>query len=294
MLDLEVANEMNENRYTHTVPFDYTDVIRLRNYLVGIFPSLETASAVKKAIRQKRIHVDGNEGRTGDWIAPGMVITCSTLSFVPVDGKFDIPIVFQDEHLLILNKPPGVVSSSVNGRSLQRELKKIQPCQAADALPYPYLVHRLDRQTSGLIIAARTMACRRMLGEMLEQHAVCKEYIALVEGDARDIPILIEHDIDGKSAKTEIVKVDLAKTRDITSIVQIKLHTGRTHQIRIHLTAVGHPIIGDQSYNSGGLDFKQGLFLMCSHLSFVHPITQSKLSTRADLHKKYVKYINKV
>lgn len=285
---------MNENTYTHTVPVDYSDVMRLRNYLVGIFPLLETASAVKKAIKQKRIQLDGDEGNTGDWILPGMVITYRAFRFVTVAGKFDIPIVFQDDHLLILNKPPGVVTSSVNSRSLQTELKKIDPSQAADALPYPYLVHRLDRQTSGLIIAARTMACRRMLGEMLEQHAVCKEYIALVEGDARDIPILIENDLDGKSAKTEIVKVDIANTRDITSIVRIKLHTGRTHQIRIHLTAAGHPIIGDQLHNIGGLDFKQGLFLMCSHLSFVHPITQSEVSTRADLHKKFIKYIKKV
>lgn len=285
---------MNENTYTHTVPVDYSDVMRLRNYLVGIFPLLETASAVKKAIKQKRIQLDGDEGNTGDWILPGMVITYRAFRFVTVAGKFDIPIVFQDDHLLILNKPPGVVTSSVNSRSLQTELKKIDPSQAADALPYPYLVHRLDRQTSGLIIAARTMACRRMLGEMLEQHAVCKEYIALVEGDARDIPILIEESIDGKSAKTEIVKVDIANTRDITSIVRIKLHTGRTHQIRIHLTAAGHPIIGDQLHNIGGLDFKQGLFLMCSHLSFVHPITQSEVSTRADLHKKFIKYIKKV
>lgn len=282
---------MNQRHFTHIVPADMNERQRLSNYIVGKFPFLETKSASKKAIKKEEIYIDGRVGATGDWVAAGAKL--EYLSKFKKTQHIDkaINVVYEDDHLLILNKPPGLVSSAASSQSLQGMLKSYPSVDIEGALFYPYLIHRLDRQTCGLIITARTMDTRRGLGEMVEEHKIVKEYSLIVEGHLDANLKFIEVPIDKKNAKTELLSIRHLSTVDQTSYVRVRLHSGRTHQIRKHFLSIGHPIVGDDVYNKGGLTFGRGLFLMADYLEFEHPVTGERLVMTVDLHAKFCKYL---
>jgi len=280
---------MQSKEYNHIVPYTFTDRIRLSKYIVGKFPLLESASAAKKAIKNGEITINGRVGQTADWIVAGDKIDFKTYFQKPI-SKTDLDVVFEDDYLLVINKPPGMLSSG-NSRSLQSELKSYPESKTGNALFYPYLVHRLDRQTSGLIIAARTMDCRRQLGLMIDQNQLTKEYSLMVEGHFNQEIKYLDDDIDEKSAKTEILKVKHLKTMDPSSYVRVRLHTGRTHQIRKHFFGCGYPIVGDDIYNKDGLSFGRGLFLMSDYLKILHPVTDKQMEVEVKLHDKFLKYL---
>jgi len=277
---------------TQVVPLEYKDKERLSKYLVGKMLYLETLSAVKKAIKVGRVTVNGKIATTGYWVQIGDVIKYSIpISADHTDTK--IEVLFEDDHLLIVNKPPGLLSSGVSGPSLQTQLMDYRSSGVEDALSCPYLIHRLDKATSGIMMAARSMEARRSLGTMLETRAINKEYSVIVEGIVSQKLEWITTEIDGQSAKTEILSAKPLVTRDASTYVRVRLHTGRTHQIRRHLADAGHPIIGDILYNSDGLSFGYGLFLMADRVQFIHPITSVEVDKAAPLHKKFDRYISR-
>ncbi|MFT4536011.1 MAG: 23S rRNA pseudouridine1911/1915/1917 synthase [Saprospiraceae bacterium] len=282
---------MNQRHFSHIVPPDLHERQRLSNYIVGKFPFLETGSAAKKAIKKKQVLIDSRVGVTGDWVIAG-----TKLEYI---SQFDehhqvdpaINILYEDDHFLILNKPPGLLSSGNSSISLQGMLKSYPTVDKEGALFYPYLVHRLDRQTCGLIIAARTIDARRRLGEMVENHQIIKRYSLIVEGHLENNIKYIDQPIDDRDAKTEILSITHLSTNDASSYIRVRLHSGRTHQIRRHFLGIGHPIVGDDIYNKEGLSFGRGLFLMADYLEFEHPITGSQVLMTVDLHGKFRKYL---
>jgi RluA family pseudouridine synthase len=282
---------MNQRHFTHIVPADMNERQRLSNYIVGKFPFLETRSASNKAIKKEEIYIDGRVGATGDWVVAGAKLEYLTKFKKTQHIDKAINVVYEDDHLLILNKPPGLVSSGASSKSLQGMLKSYPSTEIEGALFYPYLIHRLDRQTSGLIIAARTIEARRELGEMVENRKIIKEYSLIAEGYVdTNIKFLEEH-INEKNAKTEVLSVSHLTTKDATSYIRARLHTGRTHQIRKHFHSSGHPLVGDDIYNKEGLTFGRGLFLMADYLKFEHPVTGERLVMTVDLHAKFCKYL---
>lgn len=203
------------------------------------------------------------------------------------DPGMAIEIVYLDDHLLIANKPPGLLS--VPGRGAEKSV-----CLTAMLEPdygTVLAVHRLDMDTSGLIVLARNTIAHRTLSRTFERRQIEKQYHAIVYGEPEsrsgliDLPIgrdwadrprrCIDH-VSGKPSQTSWLKLRTAPGR---SLLQLSPHTGRTHQLRLHCSAIGHAIIGDRLYGSRGP--KERLFLHASALLFDHPVTGAKIDIRS-------------
>lgn len=275
--------------YIHKVPDDLVGKFRLRTYIKGRFPYLETGSAVKKAIQKKQIKLDAKVGSTGDWVMAGSIISYELIYDIPKVGGAIVEVLYEDHDLVVVRKPPGVASSG-NHNSLQLRLQGLPIEDYNGSLPYPYLVHRLDKATEGLLIAAKNMETRRLLALMLENHSIIKDYVCIVEGVIDESMKWITAQIDDKPAKTEIIDSIILNTKDVTSKVFVRLHSGRTHQIRKHFKDIGHPIIGDRLYDTEGLSFGTGLLLCAYHLQFKHPISNKTITVRYPIPTKISKY----
>ena len=255
-----------------------------------MFPYLETGSAVKKALKKENIYVNDEPGTTGYWVKAGDVIRFELrFDLLPFQSTL-FGIAYEDDDLVVGRKNAGTASSGY-GITFQLLLRgKVSIDKSEDGLPYPYLIHRLDKATSGLLIAAKNMTALRILNEMLASNQIKKDYILICEGHLDKSCKWIDVKIDGKVAKTEILSINHLKTKDKTSRVTVRLHTGRTHQIRKHLLSIGHPLVGDQLYNQEGLNFKTGLLLHAYRLEFNHPRTDKHLVIEDDIPSKITKY----
>jgi RluA family pseudouridine synthase len=269
------------------------DEIRIYNYLPGIFNSLVSRKSIKKALKKGLIIVDGKSVSSALWLKKGMLI-----ELVEEDQKvakiYDLPleVVFEDDHLAVVNKPAGLVSSANQFRTLQNALAgNLKPSKQVDAIA-PVLVHRLDSATSGLLIVAKTASTALRLGELLAQRKVKKKYEALLIGEIEDEG-QIDEDIEGKEAITEFKKLASIDTGTFGVISRVVLYpkTGRTHQLRIHMMKKACPILGDRIYGSEDNNVKgRGLFLSAVALEFQHPTTFQTLKLEIPTPGKFEKY----
>ncbi len=235
--------------------------------------------------------------RPGDWITidkPGPGPLVVNHEIVPLD------LLYEDEVLLVVNKPAGVVvhptSGIWNGTLLNGLLRHLQLREKAEgrkeANVDPGLVHRLDKETSGVMVVAKTDQAHQALSSQFEKHTITKIYEALVFGGPRydhgTIDVAIgRKSVDGKSIPTNTTKPQSAITEfrvlqrfgDVASHVELTPHTGRKHQLRIHVASLGCPIFGDQLYGwqnvcrVGDMDIPR-MFLHARTLGFRHPISE--------------------
>lgn len=195
-------------------------------------------------------------------------------------------LVYLDEALIVLNKPSGLLSVPGRGEDKQDCLSSRVQAQFADAL----VVHRLDMATSGLIVMARSAAVQRTLNEAFAARQIHKRYVAVVQGampvskdwQTIDLPILVDwpkrplrkiDPVNGKPSTTRwrCVSTNLATH---TSRVELEPLTGRSHQLRVHLQAMGHPILGDALYAPADVAAKSSrLLLHAAELGFLHPVS---------------------
>lgn len=197
-------------------------------------------------------------------------------------------IIYQDDDLLALNKPAGLLSVPGRGEDKQDSLSIRVQAEYPEAL----IVHRLDMSTSGLILMARNKDMQRQLGMLFEQRQVFKRYIAIVDGKLEqqsgeiNLPLItdwpnrpkqkIDHKI-GKPALT-LYKVLEYNENANTTRLELKPLTGRTHQLRVHMQAIGHTILGDEFYASEEARSKsERLLLHAESLGFIHPLTENKI-----------------
>ncbi|WP_010662728.1 RluA family pseudouridine synthase [Marinilabilia salmonicolor] len=258
-----------------------TRSIRLSDYGPGIFPGLSTKSAFKKAIKKGEILVDGQSGTTGHIVRPGEEITWNPLEQKPVKlYHIDLEIIYEDEYMAVVNKPAGVVVSGNQFRTLENALPlHLRPSSQTDALAAPKAIHRLDAPTSGLIIIAKTAAARVKLSQLMEKKEIEKTYQAVVIGETQEA-WSSETPVDEKTASTLFRKImDIPSLRSGTlTLVEAQPLTGRTHQIRKHLSEAGTPILGDKLYGTEGLIMKgKGLFLCATRIAFLHPFSDEKM-----------------
>jgi len=209
----------------------------------------------------------------------------------------DVPIVFADEHIVVVDKPAGMVTHPSKGHDEGTLVHGLLGAGIAggDDPDRPGIVHRLDRDTSGLMLVARTERAHRRLGRMMRDRDIERRYLALVHGEfppALTIDRPIGRDprrrtrqavvqVGGKEAITHFRTVERVGR---LTLVEARLETGRTHQVRVHLEAAGHPVVGDPLYGQGraahGLDRQ---FLHAYRLGLPHPETGEDLSFESPL-----------
>ena len=273
--------------YIYKVEQDTTPTF-IDDFLTGIFPVLDTRKSIKKALKRGEIYVNNEVVNRNYQVRAGDEI-CVKQRPKTFPSQPPLDIVYKDEALLIVNKPPGIITSGKSKVSIEKMLTQVDPASQNDALPYPKLIHRIDRDTCGLLIAARTKSMLSLLNDLMQTHTLSKYYLAFAEGE---VPLIeINQQIDSKPAHTIVLWRQVLDTKDTVSAIILKIGTGRTHQIRKHLSGIGHPLVGDDKYNTKGVSFSRGLFLQAIAVKFDHPVSGKHLSITAPLHKKFRKYL---
>ena len=205
-------------------------------------------------------------------------------------------IAYEDEHLLVVDKPPGVVVHPAR-RNLTGTLAQALAGRIAggDDPRRQGIVHRLDRDTSGLLVAARSEPAYERLKAMLKAREITREYLALVEGrpgarsgtiDAplgRDRRVRTRVSTDTDEPRPAVTHFETERLFERFTLLRVRLETGRTHQVRAHLKAIGHPVAGDPEYGRRGLLGLDRQFLHAARLAFAHPVSGERLEIRSPL-----------
>jgi 23S rRNA pseudouridine1911/1915/1917 synthase len=204
-------------------------------------------------------------------------------------------VAYRDEHLLVIDKPAGLVVHPARGHR-QGTLSQLLAGTAAGGDPErPGIVHRLDRDTSGLLVVARSEEVHRLLREAIAERHIEREYLALVQGRpparsgtieapiGRDPQVRTRMAIGGNAPREARTHFAIVRALPAHTLLRVKLETGRTHQIRVHMQAIGHPVAGDPEYGAPGDLGLQRQFLHAARLAFPHPLSGEPIELRSEL-----------
>jgi len=268
--------------------FDYVCV-----YLSGVFPS---KNGVKKAFKDELILLNGKIALSGEWLAEGDKVEVKAQDL----GAFKIfplklEVLFEDAFMAVIHKPAGFPVSGNYYKTIQNALPyNLSVSKEQDALILPRPVHRLDKLTSGLLLVAKTRSAQINLGQQFENQQISKTYVALVKGKLEGEGVL-DSSIDQQKAKTFYKSVRVEQSLSYADVSMVELHpkTGRTHQLRIHMAEIGHPIVGDTIYDSERVLKGKGLFLIAFKVSFFHPITRLNQTFEISLPSKFDAFLKR-
>ena len=270
---------------------------RLLDFCIQNIKLINTRTGIKKAIKRGQIKLNGDNSEGGKWLSKGDIIEIleaktSNHKVFPLDLK----IIFEDNYIAIIDKPAGIEVSGNKFKTIQNALlHNLKPSSKEDALSRPVPVHRLDYSTSGLLICAKTHSAAVNLGKQFENKTVQKIYHAIVNGQSPKQGI-IDQDIQNKKAHTDFLTLKTIDSLVAGKISLIKLFpsTGRKHQLRIHLSAIGHPIVGDKEYCGDFSLLKgKGLFLSASSVKFLHPDKQQFMQFDIDIPHKFISLLKR-
>ncbi len=283
-------------RETHIVP-ESTEKSRLSDYGINIFISFPSRKGIYKAIKRGEVFVNGETGSTGTWITPGAKIDLVDLQInPPKEFEISLKIIYEDEFIAVIDKPPGFEVSGNKYRTVENSLShNIKKSSEPDALKWPRPVHRLDKPTSGLLIIAKTTSAQIDLGHQFENKKIKKRYRAVVIGKV-DEKGFIDTPVNGLTAKTKFSPVRSVPSLKNKWLSLLDLHpaTGRKHQLRIHLSEKGFPILGDKTYGVEGMILKgKGMFLCAVELTFTHPNTKKEINIKIDDPRKFRTFLDR-
>lgn len=278
---------------SHIVP-KLDNRVRLSDYTPGIFNFIFSKKGIKKAIKKGLVTINGDIGYTADYINGGETIELYQSKDLQKKPIISIPleIIYEDDYLAIINKPAGILVSGNKKYTIENALSTcLKKSKQKDALLYPEPIHRIDYPTSGALLIGKTIKTVILLNKMFEHQQINKRYTAITIGNQKEKEI-IDSPIDKKPSKSEfrIIKKLSSRKYESLNLVELIPHTGRTHQLRIHMSSIGNPILGDLKYGKEGLLGKgNGLYLQASYLSFIHPITNNEVEVSIPLPKKFIK-----
>ena len=297
-MNIKINEENVGNRIDSFIPIVQKDISR---------------SMVQKLIEQNDIKVNGKKTKHSYKLKLNDEIEIIIPEAKEIDLKAqDIPldVIYEDNDIIVINKTKGMVVHPANGNPDGTLVNAVMNL-CKDSLSgiggeiRPGIVHRLDKDTSGAIIVAKNDKAHIALSEQLKNHEIKKTYLALVRGIIKEneatinMPIArskkdrkkMDVDKDGKEAITHFKVLERYKNK--YTLLQINLETGRTHQIRVHLSHIGYPIIGDEVYSNGKNEWNvSGQCLHAWKLEFKHPITGKKITLEAEI-PEYLKNIIK-
>jgi 23S rRNA pseudouridine1911/1915/1917 synthase len=245
----------------------------------------------ERLIEAGRVLVDGEPRAKSFTLAAGAQVsypeaepTLTTLE--PLD--LGVPVLHRDEHLLVVDKPAGLLVHPVPGYRGATLVQGLLHEVGGEGIR-PGIVHRLDRDTSGLLVVARDDRTLARLQSMLKRRTIHRSYVALVRGTPASRRGTIEAPIgrdrrhrtkmstDSDAPKPAITHFEIERSLPQATLLRVRLQTGRTHQIRVHLTAIGHPVCGDRDYGHRGLYGLERQFLHATRLAFAHPLTGAEI-----------------
>jgi 23S rRNA pseudouridine1911/1915/1917 synthase len=269
---------------------------RLDRFLAGPVGSRAQA---QRLIDEGAVEVEGRARGKGDLVRAGERVVVRAPSAAVVAEPAVVArytLAYEDEYLLVVDKPAGVVVHPARGHADGTLVQALAPLVGGGDDPQrPGIVHRLDRDTSGLLVVARGEEVHRRLKAALSARRIEREYTTLVVGrppsrtgtiDApigRDRHLRTHMSIDTDDPREARTHFELLEALPSSTLLAVRLETGRTHQIRVHLQAIGHPVCGDPLYGGSGRFDLRRQFLHASRLAFSHPISGERLEIRSAL-----------
>jgi 23S rRNA pseudouridine1911/1915/1917 synthase len=286
-----------DSRLELTVPAGQAGT-RLDRFLAGPLGSRSTAQAL---IEAGRVQVNGAPRPKRQILQAGDVVA-TVVASTGEHGEAEVErplaeyaIAYEDEHLLVVDKPAGVVVHPARGHRTGTLSQALAGRSAGGEADRAGIVHRLDRDTSGLLVVARTDDVHRALKSLLSSRRLSREYVALVDGHppARsgtiDAPIgrdrrdRLRISLETDSPRRAVTHFEVRQRLPSASLLAVRLETGRTHQIRVHLAAIGYPVSGDPLYGTTGRFGLVRQFLHAERLAFAHPVTGRAIDVRSPL-----------
>ena len=296
--------------------------VRLDQFLVSRIPG-GSRSQIQNWIRKGYMRINGTEVKTGYLVKLNDLITLNLPESVggpPFPEDIPLDILYEDSHLAVINKPSGLVCHAGagvrSGTLVNALLHRMGPLETGDP-ERPGIVHRLDKLTSGVMLVAKNTTAHRHLAQQFKNREIKKEYVALVYGvpspSSGTIDLALGRDPKNRKKistrarrkRTAVTHYKVLEDFGFVSLLQVRIETGRTHQIRVHLAQKGHPVVGDSLYGTDrtrSLPAKvshaakelQRLFLHSRRLEFRHPQSGEILSFEAPFPPELQKFLSEI
>jgi len=288
--------------------------MRLDKYLAEQFPE-QTRSYLQKLIKDGEVTVNGKSVKTGYQLSKGDEVCVNIPEPKELDvepQKMDLDIVYEDDDVILINKPKGMVVHPAPGHISDTLVNGLlYHCKGKlsgiNGIARPGIVHRIDRDTTGILIVCKNDMSHNSIAAQLKEHSINRRYRALVHGNLKEDTGTVEgpigrHPIDRKkmsinekNGKPAVTHYTVLERFGNYTLIECKLETGRTHQIRVHMTSIGHPLVGDDVYGPAKCPFKlQGQCLHAMVLGFVHPRTGEYMEFSADLPEYFENLLEKL
>lgn len=295
--------------------FSYTanENIRVDKFVAANLEGV-TRSHIQKLIDEGNVLVDGKGVKSNYKLKWGQSVEVCIPEAKPLDVKaedIELDIVYEDRHMLVVNKPQNMVVHPAAG-NYEGTLVNALMHHCGDSLSgingviRPGIVHRIDKDTSGLLLVAKDDVTHIGLAEQIKEHSLTRKYIAIVHGNFKndegtvDAPIG-RHPTDRKrmcitekNSKDAVTHYRVLQRFTEYTLVECKLETGRTHQIRVHMASLGHPVLGDKTYGVKKEKYNlSGQLLHAKIVGFIHPVTKEYMEFETDIPERFENFLNK-
>ena len=301
------------NVLSFTVASD-TVSVRIDRYLTEQCPEL-SRSYIQKLLKDQKVKADHKTVKANYKVQPGQEIVVEIPDAEPLDIQpEDIPldILYEDPYLLVVNKPKGMVVHPAAGHTGGTLVNAVmahcgENLSGINGVLRPGIVHRIDKDTTGALLVCKTDEVHRSLAKQLKEHSIKRRYRAIVRGNLKEDTGTIEGPIGRHPTDRKKMAINYKNGKDAVThykvlerfgqytYVECRLETGRTHQIRVHMSSIGHPLLGDTVYGSGKDPFHlEGQTLHAMILGFIHPITGEYMEFSAPLPEYFLKLLEKL
>ncbi len=290
-----------------------TEFVGLRiDKVIPLIDKTLSRSFVVQLIDDKKILINNNIVKPSYKIKLNDIVSIDIPPLKELDicaENIPLNVIYEDDELLVVNKPQGMVVHPAHGHYqgtlVNALLAHCQNLSGINGVMRPGIVHRIDKDTSGLIVVSKNDQSHLFLASQLKDHTMHREYYALVKGIIKenegkiDLPIARSKQnrqkmaIDSINGKPSITYFNVVKRFNNYTLIRCKLKTGRTHQIRVHLSYIGHPVEGDCNYSKSKNNlYSNGQLLHAYKLTFIHPKTKKEMSFECPLPDYFLQIIN--